>query len=183
MEGFFFILIAGALFSHAWYLLGLYNDGRTMGIVMAALGAGALIALTFTPMLLGSAGSPAAMVAQVTIMKAVIIMWAIYAAVVAAQGLWDFDDRAIGFFGIPLAAISILALGYFAIQMSDLYDWTVWLSLALGTALLAFIAVLLFFYLAIPFRVLKSFSAWSMLVLSVIIAAIGMTIMATGITV
>ena len=53
MEGLFFILIAGALFSHAWYLLGLYNDGRTMGIVMAALGAGALIALTFDPMLLG----------------------------------------------------------------------------------------------------------------------------------
>ncbi|MCH7787222.1 MAG: hypothetical protein IIC22_06905 [Chloroflexi bacterium] len=183
MEGLFFILIAGALFSHAWYLLGLYNDGRTMGIVMVALGAGALIALTFPPMLLGSAGSAAAMVAQITVMKSVIIMWAIYAAVVAAQGLWDFDDRALGFLGIPLAAVSILALGYFATQMPDHYDWTVWLSLTLGFAMLAFIAILLFCHLAIPFRVLKSFTAWSMLVLSVIMTGIGMAILATGITI
>ena len=183
MEGLFFILIAGALFSHAWYLLGLYNDGRTTGVIMASLGVALLITLTFDPMLLGMAGPAAATAAQVTIMKSIIIAWAIYAGIVAAQGLWDFDDRAIGFFGVPLAGFSVLALGYFATQMPDLYDWTVWLSLTLGFAMLAFIAILLFCHLAIPFRVLKSFTAWSMLVLSVIMTGIGMAILGTGITV
>ena len=183
MEGLFFILIAGALFSHAWYLLGLYNDGRTTGVIMAAISAGLLITLTIDPMLLGMAGPAAATAAQVTIMKSIIIVWAIYTGVVASQGVWDFDDRALGFFGIPLAAFSVLALGYFASQMPDHYDWTVWLSLTLGAALLGFIAILLFFYLAIPFRALKSFSAWSLLVLSVILTGIGMAMLATGITV
>jgi len=32
MEGVFFVLIGAALFSEAWYLLGLYSEGRTMGV-------------------------------------------------------------------------------------------------------------------------------------------------------
>ena len=59
MEGFALILIGAAIFSHAWYLLGLYSDGRTVGVLMAALGAGLLITLTFEPQLLGLMGADA----------------------------------------------------------------------------------------------------------------------------
>lgn len=182
MEGLFLVLIAGALFAHAWYLLGLYNDGRTTGIIIAALGAGALIAFTLDPTLLGDSESSTARVAQLTVMKTLILAWVVYTAVVAAHGLWDFDDRAIGFYGVPLTAVSVLALAYFGTQMTGDYDWPVWLSFAAVSALLSFIAALLFFYMAIPFRVLKSFCAWSMLVLSVVIAAVGMGILTAGIS-
>ena len=181
MEGIFFILIAAALFAHAWYLLGLYNDGRTTGIIIAALGAGALITLTLDPMLIGNDGPNAAKLAQITIMKALIIGWAVYAAAVAAHGLWDLDDRAIGFFAAPLTGVSVLATAYFATQMNNHYDWQVWLSISLVSALLSLIAVVLFFYLAFPFRVLRALSAWAMLVLAIVITAVGMGIVATGI--
>ena len=46
MEGISFILIGAALFSHSWYVLGLYPDGRTMGAFTAASGLGALITLS-----------------------------------------------------------------------------------------------------------------------------------------
>ncbi len=181
MEGIFFILIAAALFAHAWYLLGLYNDGRTTGIIIAALGAGALITLTLDPMLLGDDGPNTARLAQLTVIKSLIIAWTVYAAAVAAHGLWDFDERAIGFFAAPLTVVSVLATAYFATQMTDHYDWTVWLSFTLVSVLLSFIAIVLFFYLAFPFRVLRALSAWAMLVLSIVITAVGIGIVTTGI--
>ena len=52
MEAVALILIAGALFCHSWSILGLYPDGRTMGVYMGAFGVAALIAITFDPMLL-----------------------------------------------------------------------------------------------------------------------------------
>ena len=104
MEGFALILIGAAIFSHAWYLLGLYSDGRTVGVLMAALGAGLLITLTFEPQLLGMHGSDGAQqLGEITMMKTLIILWAAYAGAVAAQGWWDLEERAIGFYCLALA--------------------------------------------------------------------------------
>ena len=58
MEAIFFVLIGVALFSHSWYLLGLYPDGRTMGLFTGGLGLASLIAITFAPMVLVLAIKP-----------------------------------------------------------------------------------------------------------------------------
>ena len=182
MEGLFFILVGSALFAHSWYLLGLYTDGRMMGIVMAALAAGMLITLTLDPQLLGTAGPAAGKAAQVTILETLIVAWAIYAGVVAAHGIWDFEDRAIGFFTVPLTAVSAVAVAYYASIAQRHYDDIIWLSLTVVAVLLTLLAGVLFFYLAIPFRVLRVVTAGALLGLSPIIAAIGMAIITTAIS-
>ena len=38
MEGIFFILIGAALFTQSFYIIGLYAEGRTMGVLVGGLG-------------------------------------------------------------------------------------------------------------------------------------------------
>ena len=38
MEAIFFLLIGAALFSQSWYVLGLYSEGRTVGLIVGGLG-------------------------------------------------------------------------------------------------------------------------------------------------
>ena len=99
MEGVALVLIGAALFSQSWYLLGLYADGRTMGIYTGGLGLAVLITITMVPqVLLGEAfDSDANLLAETTVMKMLIIVWAAYAVGVGAHGMWEFDERAIGF--------------------------------------------------------------------------------------
>ena len=110
MEGIFFILVASALFSHAWYLLGLYTDGRMMGTIVGACAGGMLVSLTFTPQLVGTEGTELSKLGQITVMKSIVIAWAVYALAVAAHGIWELDDRAIGFYAIPLIAVTAVGL-------------------------------------------------------------------------
>ena len=85
MEGLAFVFIGAALFSHSWHLLGLYPDGRTMGTYVGALGLATLIALPLTPMLLVGGDPDAFPLAEVTVMKMLIILWAGYAVGVGAH--------------------------------------------------------------------------------------------------
>ena len=118
MEGLALTLIGAAIFSHSWYLMGLYSDGRTVGVLMAALGAGMLITLTLEPQLLGLQGADDSQkLGEITMMKTLIVMWAVYAGVVAAQGWADLEERAVGFYASVLAAGSLIALIYFVLQM------------------------------------------------------------------
>ena len=181
MEPIFLICIGAALFAHAWYAMGMYNDGRTTGIVMGALGAGALIALTVDPVLVGTETSGALQAAEVNVFKALIVFWAIYAGAMAAHGVYDFDDRAIGFFGIPLAAVSITVAVFASTQMLYDYDWPVWLSFAISGVLLGLVGIVVFFNLACMLRALNGLAAWTMLVFSVVITAVGVAILTTGI--
>ena len=55
MEGIFLVLIGAALFSQSWYVLGMYSEGRSMGIFVAGLGVLSLATLSaaaFVPLLL-----------------------------------------------------------------------------------------------------------------------------------
>ena len=181
MEPIFLICIGAALFAHAWYAMGMYDDGRSTGVIMGALGAGALIALTVDPVLVGTETRGALQAAEVNVFRALIVFWAIYAADMAAHGVYDFDDRAIGFFGIPLAAVSITAAVYASTQMVNDYDWPVWLSLALSGVLLGLVGIIAFLNLACRLRALNDLAAWTMLVVSVLVSAIGVAILTTGI--
>ena len=183
MEALFLVLIGGALFCHSWSLLGLYHEGRTMGLYVGALGVVALIALTLAPMLLratdanGAAIPPETMAAQVNVMKVLIILWAGYAIGVGAHGLWEFDDRAIGFYSAFLFAGSLIALIYYAIELNGVYGDGVWIGLSAAALVLTVLAAMLFFYLAIPFIALRRVAGWFILVGSIAVAGIGFAIL------
>ena len=54
MEGLFLVLIGGVLFSQSWYVLGMYSEGRSMGIFVGGMGLLALgtVVFAFDPVLL-----------------------------------------------------------------------------------------------------------------------------------
>ena len=195
MEAVALILIAGALFCHSWSILGLYPDGRTMGVYMGALGVAALIAITFDPMLLiggdvealtdaggfpgDKAYSLASGLAEITVMKMLIVVWAAYAIGVAAQGLWDYDERAIGFYCAIPAAVSLAALFFFGGNLFDPYGNAVTITLSAAALILSLLAGVLFFYLAVPFVVLRLVAGWSTLVGSIAVMLLGLAIAST----
>lgn len=195
MEAVALILIAGALFCHSWSILGLYPDGRTMGVYMGAFGVAALIAITFDPMLLiggdvealtdagGFSGdraySLASGLAEITMMKLLIVVWAAYAVGVAAQSLWDYDERAIGFYCAVPAAVSVVALFFFGGNLFAPYGNAVTITLSGAALILSMLAGVLFFYLAVPFVVLRLVAGWSTLVGSIAVMLLGLAIAST----
>ena len=124
-------------------------------------------------MLLTGQGTAAETLAETTIMKVLIVLWAGYAVGVGAHGLWDFDERAIGFYSAFVAVVSVVALIYFAVELQNRYPDDVSIAMSAGTLLLSILAGTLFFYLAIPFNVLRLVAAWFMLVGSMAVAAVG----------
>ena len=198
MEALGLILIAAALFCHSWYILGLYPDGRTVGIYVGAFGLAALIATTMAPMLLiggdsaavadagGDTGrnfySIAAGLAETTMMKTLIIVWAIYAVGVGAQSLLDYDERAVGFSGAVAAVVSLFALFFFAGTLLDPYGEDVVLVLATSSLLLTIVAGTMFAYLGVPFNGLRPVAGWFNLVGSIAVFIMGV-IVATEIVV
>ncbi len=182
MEGVFFVLIAAALFSHSWYLLGLYHEGRTVGLYTAGLGLVSLIALTLAPMVLSGAAGDPGVLAGTTMMKVLIILWAGYAVGVGAQGLWEFDERAIGFYTAFLAVASAVAFVFFGIELEDRgVGQEVWLAMSGAFLVLTILAATLFFYMAIPFRALRKVAGWFVLLGSLAVAGLGFAILTTSI--
>jgi len=189
MEALFLIFVGGALLSHAWYLLELYPDGRTSGLFTAGLGLASLIALTFDPMVLtgltagGEELAKADSFTETTILKGLIILWAGYGVGVGAHGLWDFDERALGFYCALVAIVSLVAMFYYAVSLDGVYGDGVWLGLTGAALVLTTLAGIMFFYLAIPFSVLRLVSAWFLLVGSAAVIVIGLSILTTAIRV
>ena len=177
MEALFLVLIGGALFCHSWSLLGLYHEGRAMGMYVGALGVVALIALMLEPMLLVGGQTGSDMVVETNVMKVLIILWAGYAIGVGAHGLWEFDDRAIGFYSAFLFAGSLIALVYYAIELEGVYGDDVWIGLSAAALVLTVLAATLFFYLAIPFIALRKVAGWFILVGSIVVAGVGFAIL------
>jgi len=179
MEAVFFVLIGMAIFAHSWNLLGLYSDGRTMGLVTGALGLGSLMAITFAPMVLVGGDADANVLAETNIIKLLIVAWAGYAIGVGAQGLWDLDDRAIGFYSAILTAISAVAFFYFAGNLAGAYGNDVTIALSAATLLLSVMAGVMAFHLAVPFNALRLVAGWFLLVGSTVLAGIGLAIVST----
>jgi hypothetical protein len=193
MEGLFFVLIGAALVVQSWQLLGLYSDGRTMGVVVGGLGV--LILGTFMlgsgvePVLLTEAGKKASEVAagdvavSTALLTTLAAVWAIYAIGVGAHGLWDLDDRAIGFLSAVVAVVSLGALAYFAGELDARYGENVMLAASLATLVLTVLATMLFFFLAFGFNVLKLVSGWFLLIGGAVVSAIGLAIVAGAVVV
>jgi len=183
MEGVSLILIGAALFAHSWYLLGLYPEGRTMGVSVGALGLGALIAMTFAPMVLIGGDPDANPIAETIVMKMLIIVWVGHALGTAAQGIWELDERALGFYSAVLTAVSVVALIFFATNLFDAYGSAVAISLSAAALVLSIVGGMLLFFYAVPFEILRPVAGWFTLVGSIAVLAIGLALATTAIQV
>ena len=193
MEGLFFILVGAALVVQSWQLLGLYSDGRTMGIVVGGLGV--LILGTFMlgsavePILLTEVGKKASTVAagdvavSTALLTTLAAVWAVYAIGVGAHGLWDLDDRALGFHSAVVAVVSLGALAYFAGELDARYGESVMLAMSAAALVLTGLATILFFYLAFGFNVLKLVSGWFLLIGGAVVSLIGLAVIAGAVAV
>lgn len=185
MEAIFLVLIGALLFSQAWHMMGLYSDGRTVGVVIGSLGLLSLVTLTLDPMLLTGSGSKTISAAnhlsETTVFKALIAVWTVYGVVVAAQSLWDLEERAVAFFSAATAAMSIVSFFYFAGYMEARYGESVWLGLSAAALLLSVISAMVFFAMGFNFRTLRPVAAWFMLLGGGVVAAIGMAVATRGI--
>ena len=186
MEGIFFILIGGALFSQAWYILGLYSDGRTMAVFVGGLGLLTLATIVFAPMLVTGESSGGALdvadhLAELTVMKSLIIVWALYGVGVATHGLWDFDERAIGFYSAFLSVISLVSFLYFATELQQRYTDAVWLGMSGASLALVVVAGIMFFYLAFAYQNLRLVAGWFALLGGGVISIIGLAMASTAV--
>jgi hypothetical protein len=180
MEGIALTLIGAAVFSHSWHLLGLYDDSRTVGVIMGALALALLASLFFEPQLVGTQGlNDVRNLGEISIMKVLIGLWAVYTAAVAAQAAWDMEERAIGFYSVVLAAGSSIALFYYLQTMIDGAAPIVMIPLVVVSGLLALTGTLLFFLFALPLPVLKTGVAWIVLIASILVTVVGLSMVST----
>ncbi|MFQ5933622.1 MAG: hypothetical protein ACE5KI_03155, partial [Dehalococcoidia bacterium] len=100
MESFMFIVIGAVLFAQGWNLLRVV-DLRTVGLLAAAGAIGLLGMSTIGDIAAASDVSN-------TIIVTYAILLALYAAVLAAVGLWDFDARTLGLYAIFLGVGAIV---------------------------------------------------------------------------
>jgi hypothetical protein len=172
MEGIFLTLIGAVIFSQSWHILGMYAEGRTMGIIVGALGLMSLSAIVLAPVLLTGQN----MLIEATVLKTLIGLWAVYAIAVAAHGIWDLDERAIGFYSAFLALATFVPFIYFAVNLEPRYGTSVWLGLSASTLILTMLATIVFFYQAFILSVLRLVAGWFFLLGGAVIGLIGIGI-------
>lgn len=178
MEGIFFLLIGAAIFSQSGHVLGLYSEGRTIGVLTMGLGVLTLgtfmLGTTVTPSLISGEGATELMTALV----ALVMLWAIYSLAVGAQSIWDMDTRPIGVYSIFLAAGSFVAFLIFALSMADggVFEHGIgtWLIMSIAPLILAIISTMIFFYLTFQLQVLRLVTGWFMLLGGAVVGVVGL---------
>ena len=107
MEALVLLLVGVLLFTQAWYLLGVYSNPRTVGVIAAGLALGLLATATSTglsaPLGIGAGAAP-----LVSAMKGAGVLWAVYAAALAAHAIWGLEERALGFHALVLWPLSLV---------------------------------------------------------------------------
>lgn len=182
MEGIFFALIGAALVCQSWHVLGLYAEGRMMGIFTGGLGLFGLLSLWLAPTVLSGDPTNTEALRELTVLKMLIVIWAIYAVGVAANGLWDFEERAIGFYAIFLAIATGVSFFYFAGELETKYSVGAWLSMSAATLSLTAVATVTLFYQAFGFHVLRLVSGWSLLIGGTVVSLIGLGVVGALVT-
>ena len=178
MEGIFFLLIGAAIFSQSWHVLGLYSEGRTMGVFTTGLGLLTLgtimFGTTITPTLISGGGSTELL----TALTALIVLWAIYSLGVGAQGIWETDPRAIGFYSLFLSIASLVVFLIFVLSMAENgvfeHSLGIWLAMSSVPFILTIISALVFFYHSFELPVLRLVTGWFMLFGGTVIGLVGL---------
>jgi hypothetical protein len=161
------IILGAVVFMHAWQLFGL-SAPRTTGAV-GALGAVALVALAvWQPVPTLTAATREALATS-------LFAWAIYAALVGAIGLWEFEDRGLGLYSVFGLVVMIGQIIYgIAIRPSLV---SVLCGIAQGAVFL-----LLFLYLGLAMADLRRVSAWVLLVAGVVHGVLAALVLIAGLT-
>lgn len=158
MEALAAVILGVVLFMHAWQLFGLSHP-KTTGIV------GAVGAITLASLVIWQ---PIARITEVGpgALSISIAIWAIYAALVAAVGLWGFDTRGLGLYSIFAAVLMVAQVVYCTA--------TVYTLTGLICGIIQAVAfVVLFCHLAIPMAGLRRGTAWVLIVVGVVHALLG----------
>ena len=134
----------------------------------------AVSASLYEPMLLSSSADRAT---EAMVMKVVIVSWGIYAIVAGAQYLWDFDERANGFYSGFIAVATFCCMLYFVILLKDRYGEQTWLALSGATLILSLIAGINFFHKATEYSVMRLVCGWSMLLGGSAVSLIGLAVL------
>ncbi len=150
MEAVAALILGLVVFMHAWQLFGL-SESKTTGIVGAA---GTLI----LALLIGWK-PPLPMLTKVAAeaLATSMVVWAIYAALVAGVGLWNFDPRGLGFYSAYAAVTMIVQIIYCIVAQFTLTGLICGIVQTIAFALL-------FFYLALRFDALNKVTAWVLVV-------------------
>ncbi len=182
----FLLVLPAALWIQSWYLLGFYANPRTLGMISAAV-AVTLLAIVLFQDKLGELTvlKPSGALLDVAIPLSIfILVWAIYAALMAGVYLWGMDTRSLGFYGLFSFVISALFAVYFFVggELLDSGDinHVSWL-LGVVAILLAVMSLLLFFYLALvprgqvepPSSGMRTATGWVYLIFSSAVAVLG----------
>ena len=186
MEAVFLILVGAALFSQSWHIMGLYSDGRTVGIFVGGLGILSLMtALVLDPMLLTGSGdktiSAANHLAEITATKVLIAVWGLYCIGVAAQALWDLEERALGFYSVVVTAVTAVVFLYYAGVLEPRYGESTWIGLSAASLLLAIISAVVFFALGFAFNVMRAVAGWTLLLCGGAVGVIGLAVVVRAI--
>lgn len=191
MDLVFLFVLPAALWVQSWYLLGFYTNPRTLGMVSAGVAIILLGVVLFQDQLPLAVEAPADLgelgfIQPSTAISGFILVWAVYAVLVAGVYLWGLESRSLGFYSLFLWVISILYAVYFFIgnRVLDLENIEVvgfsWL-LGVVAILLAVLSGLLFFYLALlpagrgepPSSAMRTVTGWFYMVFSIAIAVLG----------
>ena len=153
MEAVAGIALGVVVFMQAWQLFGL-SEPKTTGIVglVGAILLAALVAFKPLPMLTK---------ATVEALAVSMVIWAVYAALVAGVGLWNLDPRGLGLYSAYAAVTMIGQIIYCVATTFSLVGLICGIVQAVAFAML-------FFYFAIPFNVLKKATAWVLVVVGAI---------------
>jgi hypothetical protein len=167
MEAIFLLAIAAVLWLQAWNYLGFVGDLKTVGLVAIAVALGLLALMTFYP-------APAAAIttASGAGLYSLIGLWALYAAILAAVGLWGFEEKALGYYGLLLAVVSF-ALGLYFLIGDVTAPAVVSSTMGVVAFALGVVSALVFFRYAIPFPRMQLATGWVILVVSIIVAILG----------
>ena len=176
MEVLFLLLVAAVLFTQAWYLMGLFADPRTTGLIAGALALGLLLTATTGgmsgPVLINPDNTLA-----ISTVKGFILLWAVYAAALGAHGLWGLQERALGFHALFLGVFSLAMIGVPFGFIESEFSIDALVVISVSSIVLALLSFMAFFSLGVPFRQIRSVTGWFFLVGSIIVATLGLTVM------
>lgn len=155
MEAAVLFLYGALLYAQSWDLFRLTSP-RTTAIVGAGVGISLIGFVLFKPLNLLTQADPWAILSGVPLLG-------IYALLLAATGLWDFDRRAMGLFAALLGVLSLAFALYFSVTVPSLW-------LAVGGVLLALALALYFVLEGLQFRArgFELLTAWITLIVGIV---------------
>lgn len=152
------ILIGATLVAYGWWTIGV-ADNRTTGVIAGLAGIFLAAAALFEPA--STFGTSA-----VAPIGALILLWGIFALLMAGTGLWDVGGRALGLYSIFLALAMVAYLIYFAGVAGSIAG-------TVASAVLIIPFILLFFQNVPPYPQLRTLTGYSFLVSGLVAAALG----------